>query len=166
MMSGSSSSNSTNNLSTLPKVLFLCRRNSCRSQICEAFTNSLHPHSFESFSAGVEDNRLVDPFAIRVMKEDFGIDMSQAKSKLVSTFEKTPINLVITVCDTDACPTFAPLSDKNSVKTIRLHHSFSDPPALTNGISNEDEKLNIYRKVAVEIKEFITKLPETYQELL
>lgn len=141
-----------------PKVLFLCRHNSCRSQMCEAWTRAIHPTLFDPYSAGVDGDKPVDARAIAVMSE-LGIDMSTATSKLVSTFSTIPMDFVITVCDTDACPSFP------GTGTRRLHHAFEDPPASTKNMENEEEKLAVYRRVALEIREFISNLPQTYSSV-
>jgi arsenate reductase (thioredoxin) len=62
-------------------VLFISTRNSCRSQIAEAYLNTFAPDRFYAKSAGLEPG-IIDPFAVQVMKED-GIDMSLAVSKSV-----------------------------------------------------------------------------------
>lgn len=59
----------------MKKVAFICVHNSCRSQMAEAFGKALASDVFESFSAGSEIKGEVNPDAVRIMKERFGIDM-------------------------------------------------------------------------------------------
>ena len=70
---------------TKPKVAFICVHNSCRSQIAEALGKALASDVFESYSAGTETKPRINPNAIRLMKELYGIDMEQTQhSKLIS----------------------------------------------------------------------------------
>ena len=71
---------------TKPKVAFICVHNSCRSQIAEALGKALASDVFESYSAGTEKNKpRINPDAVRLMKELYGIDMEQTQhSKLIS----------------------------------------------------------------------------------
>ena len=70
---------------TKPKVAFICVHNSCRSQITEAVGKALASDVFESYSAGTETKPRINPDAVRLMKELYGIDMEQTQhSKLIS----------------------------------------------------------------------------------
>ena len=71
---------------TKPKVAFICVHNSCRSQIAEALGKALASDVFESYSAGTEKTKpRINPDAVRLMKELYGIDMEQTQhSKLIS----------------------------------------------------------------------------------
>ena len=68
-----------------PKVAFVCVHNSCRSQIAEALGRRLASDVFESYSAGTELKDHINPDAVRLMKQVYGIDMEQIqRSKLIS----------------------------------------------------------------------------------
>ena len=71
---------------TKPKVAFICVHNSCRSQIAEALGKALASDVIESYSAGTEKTKpRINPDAVRLMKELYGIDMEQTQhSKLIS----------------------------------------------------------------------------------
>ena len=70
---------------TKPKVAFICVHNSCRSQIAEALGKALASDVFESYSAGTETKPRINPDAVRLMKELYGIDMEQTQhSKRIS----------------------------------------------------------------------------------
>ena len=70
---------------TKPKVAFICVHNSCRSQIAEALGKALASDVFESYSAGTETKPRINPDAVRLMKELYGINMEQTQhSKLIS----------------------------------------------------------------------------------
>lgn len=60
----------------MPRVAFICVHNSCRSQIAEALGRALASDAFESFSAGSEPAEQINPDAVRIMRERYGIDMS------------------------------------------------------------------------------------------
>jgi len=73
----------------MKRVLFICTRNSARSQIAEGLVNYDLAGRFEAFSAGTEPS-FVNPLAISVMKE-LGIDISQKRSKgLNESFRFSP----------------------------------------------------------------------------
>ncbi|NCC97118.1 MAG: arsenate reductase ArsC [Synergistales bacterium] len=135
-----------------PTILFLCTGNSCRSQMAEGWTNHLWGNRFEALSAGSAPHGL-DPRAIAVMAEA-GVDISKHRSKSVTEFFDSPIDLVITVCDRakGTCPVFP-----GDTKTI--HSGFEDPPALAGEAKSEEEALGFYRKVRDQIKAFVEGLP-------
>jgi len=128
------------------RVLFLCTGNSCRSQMAEGWARTLGLGRVEAFSAGTEPKGL-HPLAVRVMAEA-GVDISHQKSKHLDTLMGQPFDYVITVCDRarDACPVW-PGAREN------IHWSFDDP-ALATG--SDEEKMQVFRRVAVEIKLRIT----------
>ena len=86
-----------------PKVAFICVHNSCRSQMAEALGKRFAPDVFLSYSAGTETKPRINPDAVRVMKQLYGIDMEKdQRSKLID--ELPPIDWVITMgCNVD-CP--------------------------------------------------------------
>jgi arsenate reductase (thioredoxin) len=140
-------------VSAIPRILFLCTGNSCRSQMAEAWTRLLKGDMLEPYSAGVE-TRGVDPRAIKVMAE-VGIDISGQQSKHVDTLLGLEFDYVVTVCDhaREACPYFP-------AKTRMLHWGFPDPPALAEYAENEEEALQHYRRVRDEIRAVVKKMPE------
>ena len=62
-----------------PTVAFLCVHNSCRSQIAEALGKQLAGDVFDSVSAGTEPGPRINPDAVRLMKQVYGIDMEQTQ---------------------------------------------------------------------------------------
>ncbi len=127
------------------KILFLCTKNSVRSQMAEGLMNHLRGDAFDACSAGVEPYP-VHPLAIEVMNE-IGIDISKQRSKHVDEFQSIPVDYVVSLCDNaaSACPLF----DGGGK---RMHHAF-DNPADAHG--SEEEKKNVFRRVRDELKEFI-----------
>lgn len=61
----------------MKKVAFICVHNSCRSQIAEALGKHLASDVFESYSAGSEIKNQINPDAVRLMKNLYGIDMEK-----------------------------------------------------------------------------------------
>lgn len=85
------------------KVAFLCVHNSCRSQIAEALGKKLAGDVFESFSAGTEPGSQINPDAVRLMKQVYGIDMEQTqRSKPLS--DLPAVDLVVTMGCNVQCP--------------------------------------------------------------
>jgi len=124
------------------KVLFLCTRNSNRSQMAEGLLRRLAGDRFDVISAGLEPS-VVNPKTIKVMKE-IGIDISHHTSKSVSQFIGEKFDHIITVCDSanKHCPSFPG-------KGERIHWSFEDP---AEAIGTEEEVVNLFRKVRDQIK--------------
>ena len=75
-----------------PRVAFVCVHNSCRSQIAEALGHALAGDAFESYSAGTALKAAINPDAVRLMKQLYGIDMEQTQySKLISDIPEPDI---------------------------------------------------------------------------
>jgi len=87
----------------MQKVAFVCVHNSCRSQIAEALGKRLAGDVFESYSAGTATKDKINPDAVRLMKELYGIDIEQTqRPKLLS--EIPPVDVVITMGCNVECP--------------------------------------------------------------
>ncbi len=90
-------------MSQKPKVAFVCVHNACRSQIAEALGKALAGDVFESYSAGTETKPRIDPNAVRLMKQHYGIDMEKTqRSKLLS--QLPAVDVVITMGCNVNCP--------------------------------------------------------------
>jgi arsenate reductase len=124
------------------RILFLCTRNSCRSQMAEGFAKKMLPKVLKIFSAGLEPKG-VHPIAVKVMQE-VGIDISKQKSKNISEIPIDKIDLVVTLCGDAAerCPVFP-----GKVKKI---HWEIENPAKAQG--NDKEIAIVFRKVRDKIK--------------
>ena len=127
------------------RVLFLCTHNSARSQMAEAFLNTLGEGRFKAFSAGTRARGL-HPFSIQAMAEA-GIDISLQRSKTLDEFVDQPFDLVITVCDeaNESCPYFANAKE-------RRHWSFPDPSAA---LGDDETRFAAFREVRDAIRERI-----------
>ena len=83
-------------------VAFVCVHNSCRSIMAEGWAKELGSDIFEIYSAGTEEYDAPKPMAIEVM-EDIAIDMSCAKSKLLSDIPNK-LDILITMGCGVECP--------------------------------------------------------------
>lgn len=135
------------------KILFLCTGNSCRSQMAEGWARRLKGDEIEAYSAGIETHGLNNS-AVRVMGEA-GVDISGHESTHVDTLLGIPFDYVVTVCDHahESCPLFPG-------ETKVVHVGFDDPPRLAADVEGEEAKLDIYRRVRDEIRQFVEGLPE------
>ena len=88
------------------KVLILCTGNSARSIIGEYLLRAIGRGRFETFSAGSHPTGRVNPLAVRVLAERYGLDASGARSKSWDEFKDVKFDFVITVCDRarESCP--------------------------------------------------------------
>ena len=123
--------------STLPRVLFLCTGNSCRSQMAEALAAHFAGERWAAFSAGTRPAGFVHLMALAALAE-IGIQHAGV-SKPVEVFRQQPFDLVVTVCDAAAedCPLW--LGQGRVV-----HVSFPDP-AKAEG--SPEERMSAFRRV-------------------
>ena len=89
-----------------PRVAFVCVHNSCRSQIAEALGKHLAGGVFESYSAGTQIQPCINPDAVRLVQQLYGIAMEPSQySKSLADLPK--VDIVITMGCNVACPTLA-----------------------------------------------------------
>lgn len=132
-------------MSTLPfKILFLCTGNSARSILAEYIIRRLDPKRFESFSAGAKPTGKVNPLALRLLKENFRVDASDARSKSWEEFRNVSFDFVITLCDQarETCPVWPG-------QPIIAHWGFEDPATFTG---TEEERMRATSFVALQIR--------------
>lgn len=87
----------------MKKVAFICVHNSCRSQIAEALGRYFASDVFESYSAGTETKPQINQDAVRLIKDNYGIDMEKTqRSKLLSDIPA--VDIVITMGCNVTCP--------------------------------------------------------------
>ena len=85
------------------KVAVICVHNSCRSQIAEALGKHLASDVFESYSAGTETKDCINPVAVRLVKQIYGIDMELSQHpKLLADIP--PVDVVVTMGCNVECP--------------------------------------------------------------
>jgi arsenate reductase len=116
--------------------------------MAEGWARHLLGDRIEPYSAGIEAHGM-NPNAVEVMREA-GVDITSQRSKLASSLQDVPFDLVVTVCaHADGhCPTWRP-------STRVVHVGFDDPPRLAKTASTAEEALGHYRRVRDEIRDFI-----------
>ncbi len=125
------------------KVLILCTGNSARSVIGEYLLRAKGKGRFETYSAGSHPTGKVNPLAVWVLKEHYGIDASDSRSKSWEEFKGTKFDFVITVCDNakEACPIFPG-------QPITAHFGSPDPAGAEG---TDDQKKWMFVQVASQI---------------
>ena len=126
------------------KILFLCTGNSARSILGEHLIRRIAPCRFESYSAGAQPTGRINPLVLRVLREHYQIDASDARSKSWTEYRDVAFDFVITVCDhaRESCPVWPG-------QPIVAHWSSPDPAAFAGG---EEEKLQKTWQVAMQIQ--------------
>jgi arsenate reductase len=110
----------------MKNVLILCTGNSCRSILGEALLNHLGGNRFRAFSAGSHPTGKVNPNALAMLARH-GLPTEGYASQSWDKFEDTPIDIVISVCDSAAgetCPVYLG-------SAVRGHWGLPDPAHVT-----------------------------------
>lgn len=90
-------------MSSVPRVLFVCIENACRSQMAEGFARLHGSGRVEVFCAGSRPAGAVNPRAIAFMSER-GVDIAANASKPLGAFVDQSFDAVVTMGCGDACP--------------------------------------------------------------
>jgi arsenate reductase len=120
------------------RVAFICVHNSCRSQIAEAFGHFFDPVGIQFFSGGTEIASHINPDAVRLMKQEYGVDMEASQKP--KTLESLPdLDVVITMGCNVQCP-YLPCS-------LREDWGLDDPTGKSDEVFLEtihkiEEKVN------------------------
>ncbi len=122
--------------------MFVCKKNSRRSQMAEGFARTLGAGRIDVTSSGLEASQ-VDPTTVQVMSE-IGIDISSQTSKLLSDFTPEDYNAVISLC---GCGVNLPGSWV--LREIFSDWQLDDP---------EGQSIETFRRVRDEVKERVVKL--------
>lgn len=80
----------------MKRVMFVCKKNSARSQMAEGFAKALGAGKIEVVSSGLEASS-VRPEAIAAMAE-VGIDIRQHTSNALAEFSPEDFDAVISLC--------------------------------------------------------------------
>ncbi len=80
----------------MKRVMFVCKKNSARSQMAEGFARHLGVGTIEVTSSGLEASQ-VRPEAVATMK-DAGVDISNQTSKALGEFSPEDFEVVISLC--------------------------------------------------------------------
>lgn len=128
----------------MKKVMFVCKRNSCRSQMAEGFAKTLGKGKIAVTSSGLEASR-VHPTAVEVMSE-IGIDISNQTSDALNDFQADDYDAVISMC---GCGTGLP--PEWVIREVFEDWELDDP---------DGQPIETFHRVRDEIKERVAKLVE------
>ena len=125
------------------KVLVLCTGNSARSIIAEYLLRLKGAGRFDVYSAGAKPSGTVNPLALWVLKDRYGVEAVGARSKSWDEFKGVKFDFIITVCDSarEACPVWPG-------HPVLAHWSSPDPAALQG---TEAEREWLFVQVASQI---------------
>jgi len=130
----------------MKRVMFVCKKNSVRSQMAEGFARTLGQGVLEVTSSGLEASQ-VRPEAIATMQE-IGIDISNQTSDALSDFNPNNFDVVISLC---GCGVNLP--PEWVTREVFEDWQLDDPA----------EQPKIFPRVRDEIKERVTRLVESLQ---
>src|SRR5580765_1899525 len=124
------------------RILFLCTGNSARSQMAEALIRARSGGAVEAVSAGSHPKPL-HPNALRVMRDEYGLDLSGHTSKHLDRFADRRFDWVISLCDRvrEVCPEFPG-------QPATIHWSIVNPAA---GDAADDATYPLFQQTATEL---------------
>jgi glutathione/glutaredoxin type arsenate reductase len=129
----------------MKRVMFVCKKNSRRSQMAEGFARILGQGKIAVSSSGLEASQ-VDPTTVAVMSE-IGIDISNQTSKPLSHFNPEEYDAVISLC---GCGVNLP--ESWVLREVFEDWQLDDP---------EGESIETFQRVRDEVKERVAKLVES-----
>jgi protein-tyrosine-phosphatase/DNA-binding transcriptional ArsR family regulator len=106
-----------------PAVLFLCTGNSARSPIAEALLRHRAGDRVRVASAGSHPKPRLHPDAVRVLREDYGLDIAGGRPRHLDTLAGQRFDYLVSLCDKvrEVCP------DPGTAELV--HWSLPDPAA-------------------------------------
>jgi protein-tyrosine-phosphatase len=124
------------------RVLFLCTGNSARSLMAEALARARSGGVIEAYSAGSHP-KPVHPNTVRVMRDEYGLDLSAQASKHLDVFVDQRFDWLISLCDRvrEVCPEFP-----GHPETI--HWSIPNPAASD---ADDDATYPLFQQTAAEL---------------
>ncbi|MEB3826611.1 arsenate reductase, glutathione/glutaredoxin type [Phormidium sp. CCY1219] len=129
----------------MKRVMFVCKRNSCRSQMAEGFAKTIGGGKIAATSSGLEASQ-VNPTAVEVMSE-IGIDISNQTSDPLSDFNPEEFDAVISLC---GCGVNLP--EPWVLRGVFADWELEDP---------DGKPLETFRQVRDEIKDRVEKLVDS-----
>jgi arsenate reductase (thioredoxin) len=123
--------------------MFVCKKNSARSQMAEGFAKKLGAGKITVTSSGLEASQ-VNLHAIKAMADE-GIDISNQTSNALSEFNSTDFDVVISLCGCGV----------NLPEDWVLREVFEDWQ-----LDDPAEQPEIFARVRGEVKERVEKLIE------
>lgn len=129
----------------MKRVMFVCKKNSRRSQMAEGFARTLGQGKISVNSSGLEASH-VDPKTVDIMLE-IGVDISNQTSKPLSDFQAKDFDAVISLC---GCGVNLP--EAWVLREVFQDWQLDDP---------EGQPIETFRRVRDEVKERVVKLIES-----
>ncbi|MBW4444858.1 MAG: arsenate reductase, glutathione/glutaredoxin type [Plectolyngbya sp. WJT66-NPBG17] len=126
----------------MKRVMFVCKKNSRRSQMAEGFAKALGKDKVAVTSSGLEASQ-IDLIVFQVMSE-IGIDVSHQASKALSEFEPEAYDVVISLC---GCGVNLP--KEWVLREVFEDWQLDDP---------EGESIDVFRRVRDEVKTRVVNL--------
>lgn len=126
----------------MKRVMFVCKKNSRRSQMAEGFARTLGEGKIAVSSSGLAASQ-VDPMTTQVMSE-IGIDISKQTSKSLSGFKVENYDAVISLC---GCGVNLP--EEWVLTDVFEDWQLDDP---------EGQDIETFRRVRDEVKQRVVKL--------
>jgi arsenate reductase (thioredoxin) len=126
----------------MKQVMFVCKKNSRRSQMAEGFAKALGKDKVAVTSSGLEASQ-VDPIVIQVMSE-VGIDVNKQVSKPLSDFNPENYDVVISLC---GCGVNLP--QEWVLREVFEDWQLDDP---------EGQSIDVFRRVRDEVKDRVVAL--------
>jgi len=111
-------------------ILFLCVKNSARSQMAEGLARAMAPAGYRFMSAGSDPGQ-INPLAIAALAEQ-RIDISQQRAKGLSAIALDQVDAIVTLCAEEVCPVVPG-------QVRRLHWPLPDPKDLASFRTVRDE---------------------------
>jgi ArsR family transcriptional regulator, arsenate/arsenite/antimonite-responsive transcriptional repressor / arsenate reductase (thioredoxin) len=143
-------------------VLFLCTGNSARSPMAEALLRHHSRGQIRVTSAGSHPKSQIHKYAVRVMHEDYDINLSERRPQPLTAVGRRPFDHVVTLCD----KVYEYVCVRGPTPT--MHWSIPDPAATG---TSERARYRQFRTVANEIETRIkyllpalAQLPNTKEE--
>lgn len=129
------------------KVLFLCTKNSARSQMAEVILNYRGNDRFNAYSAGSNPASEINPFAVKVLA-NAGFDLLNKRPRSMDEYINDEFDFIITLCDRmkEDCPVFPG-------QPILAHWGMPDPADFDG---TEEEKQKVFEKTVKEISNRMT----------
>ncbi|MEO1209423.1 MAG: arsenate reductase, glutathione/glutaredoxin type [Cyanobacteria bacterium J06638_20] len=130
----------------MKRVMFVCRKNSRRSQMAEGFARTMGANQVAVTSAGLEAS-YVDPVTVQVMDE-IGIDIRKQTSQALSDFKPEDFGIVISLC---GCGVNLP--EAWLLRDIFEDWQLDDP---------EGESIDTFRQIRDAVKERVSTLLQSF----
>ncbi|RYP85198.1 ArsR family transcriptional regulator [Nocardioides guangzhouensis] len=137
------------------RVLFACTGNSARSPVAEALLRERTGGAVDVASAGSHPAERTHPSAVRVLAEDYGIDVSGRSPQALDALDTHGFDVVVTLCDRvrEVCPELPG-------HPRRIHWSMADPaPAGTPAPAADRAVRRAAREIDTRIGHLLHVLP-------